>query len=240
MPARVARIRWKCPQCGKSRWMRPCDVKYRTYCSRECKNAAARVPHPVREKQAQKLARYGERACPQCGTTYEAKTRQQIYCSQPCATAAAQNRRRKYLATTIACETCGKEFAQRGGRAARFCSRECLYESMRGEKASHWKGGRHVRADGYVSVQAAGHASAHGHGGYVKEHRLVMEQQLGRALRPNETVHHRNGDRADNRIENLELWVKRHTPGQRVEDLVAWAKEILALYEPDIGKLAGG
>ncbi len=59
----------------------------------------------------------------------------------------------------------------------------------------------------------------------VSEHRQVMEQILGRPLRPFESVHHRNGRRADNRPSNLELWVKPQPAGQRPEDLVAWVAE---------------
>lgn len=58
-----------------------------------------------------------------------------------------------------------------------------------------------------------------------------MEQYLGRALLKNENIHHKNGIKTDNRLDNLELWVKTQPCGQRPEDLVAWAKEILKLYD---------
>lgn len=89
--------------------------------------------------------------------------------------------------------------------------------------------GRHTSPKGYVMIHIA---NAKGAGVYMPEHRMVMEERLGRPLRKGETVHHKNGVRDDNRPENLELWTKNHTPGQRVADLIVWARQILDEYEP--------
>lgn len=67
-------------------------------------------------------------------------------------------------------------------------------------------------------------------GGRVYQHRIVMEEKIGRYLFPFETVHHINGVKNDNRIENLELWVKVQPTGARVEDVVKWAKKVLKIY----------
>lgn len=92
-----------------------------------------------------------------------------------------------------------------------------------------WKGGITESTDGYLREYAPEHPKAN-MGRYVKQHVLVMERHLGRYVRSEETVHHKNGNRADNRIENLELWATGQPAGQRVEDLLAWANEIIHRY----------
>lgn len=83
-----------------------------------------------------------------------------------------------------------------------------------GSDAPGWKGGRYVESrKGYIYIYVPNHPLAKkngkGGGGYYLEHRYVMEQHLGRILTQDEEVHHKNGIKDDNRLENLELVVKK-------------------------------
>ncbi len=73
------------------------------------------------------------------------------------------------------------------------------------EKNPNWKGGRYQESDGYIMLKRPDHIMANCRG-YIKEHRIVMEKHIGRTLMAEEVVHHINGKRSDNRIENLQLF----------------------------------
>lgn len=116
--------------------------------------------------------------------------------------------RRTHANVHFNCETCGKEVRKyiepstlKKSGQPRFCSRTCKGKALSGANHPMWKGGRRINDGGYVLVHCPSHPSAKN--GYVREHRLVMENHLGRLLASWEVVHHINSNTADNRIENL-------------------------------------
>lgn len=136
-------------------------------------------------------------------------------------------------------EVCVMDDCNNDHLAKGFCSKH--YTAFRtfldkDRQPKHHKRINPQKEKGYVNLYMPDHPYAT-MGGFIKEHRYVMEQHLGRLLEPGENVHHKNGDRSDNRIENLELWSVKQPKGQRVEDKVEYAMEILKQYAPE--KLKG-
>jgi len=99
------------------------------------------------------------------------------------------------------------------GRSPKVVNKVCKRSGFRmrprgqkfGPEHKGWKGGRIVDKSGYILVYMPDHPSAN-HAGYVREHRLVMEQKIGRPLHPTEVVHHIDGNRANNHPDNLGLF----------------------------------
>src|SRR5262245_56929590 len=110
----------------------------------------------------------------------------------------------------------------KGHAAIRGSKRPAMSEGQRGALNHAWKGGVHKAVGGYRYVIVDPHdpiaVAMKGSINYVLEHRLVMARAIGRPLHPYEEVHHRNGRRTDNRLENLELWIKSQPAGQRVSE----------------------
>ena len=137
-----------------------------------------------------------------------------------------------------ACEDCGKERwvqycvykKEPRNRLCKSCAakKNINNGAMKDNKNGRWNGGRTKRGDDYIEVRLNPdewilfHTMATVRG-YVREHRLVMAKYLNRCLLPWEVVHHKNGIRDDNRIENLELLSSEsyHVPSK------LWQWEIL-------------
>lgn len=131
-----------------------------------------------------------------------------------------------------------------GVRRTQVAVHRLVMEAFLGRKLERNEVVRHINGDAldnrienlYLKVLGKGGINAQGYrvvyvkGGRVLEHRLIMERHLGRPLLGHESVHHKNGDRLDNRLGNLELWSSSQPAGQRVEDKLAWAREIISLY----------
>jgi hypothetical protein len=138
--------------------------------------------------------------CQVCGGSYERpqyRAAQSRFCSKVCA---GIHYRSLSPPIPCVCEQCGKAFVLPPSTVAtgrgHFCSRACKDAALRGKRGNRWDGGRHISKQGYVMIYDATT------GTYEYEHRLIMEQELGRPLLPSEIVHH-IGIKTDNRPWNL-------------------------------------
>lgn len=234
----------ECLTCGTKFQARPSEG--RKFCGSVCYRLYEKAhgrQRPVEET---------EFTCASCGKPFFFKPghlrsyrkhwgKDPLYCSRKCAGEA------KRLAEGKTCVVCGKPISPewRDGRTRngrnKLCSTECRkafklaeHERLRplAERQVSRMPGRH----GYIRLRIPRTETEPKRD--ILEHRYVMEKTLGRSLYLGETVHHKNGDRTDNRLENLELFSKNHGPGQRVRDIVAYAIDALNRY-PEFCSEAG-
>ena len=198
--------------------------------------------------------------CQECNKEYNRKKAKK-YCSSICSEKGRKRRNRsnskesyyKIRKKLRICQECNKEYDR--FKSHKYCSLICEAVSRRKRNAANSrkkyrikkgidpntpitkkpKGSGWIRKDGYKIVYKKNHPNARANGSLF-EHWIVMSEYLGRPLRKGENVHHKNGIRDDNRIENLELWTKSQPAGQRVEDKIKWAKEFLKNYGYKVSK----
>ena len=180
------------------------------FCSAECRHKHLSRP---------------EKECLHCKQLFKGSYAEQKYCSHTCKNEASR------VVKTTTCQQCNAIFDRQHGKLRAYCSRSCAMVARGAGKVANYSGTElAVRAPGKWRT-THGYTSLKVDGKKVLEHRIVMEQKIGRKLLPSERVHHINGVRDDNRPENLELWIskgssKKDPAGQRLEDLKA---EFLAL-----------
>lgn len=209
-------VQIKCSLCNKKFWRlsKYAKRKYKNkFCSVLCRNKWICLKR--------KEASITEFTCIHCKKVVKipkwvkyshAKLRK--YCSVEC--------RHLHNTDTIICALCNKKQIRpkctiRKGRN-HFCCKAHRYKFRNLSTNSQGPD-----SQGYIWVRING-------GPRQMQHRIIMEKKLKRPLRNDEKIHHKNGQKKDNRLENLELWSTGHPSGQRVIDKIKWAKEFLKLY----------
>ena len=149
--------------------------------------------------------------CEQCGQEFQAPPSQGArFCDRDCYD--------KFRRGVYKCDFCGKTFERFKSRAKRykgnFCSPDCSEKFHKRENHQRWNGGE-SKSNGYVYIYKPKHPQAVNK--RVKRARLKMEKHLNRVLKPEEIVHHRNGDKTDDSIENLVITTRKEHPNLHPE-----------------------
>jgi hypothetical protein len=127
-------------------------------------------------------------------------------------------------------EGCGRRHEARGLCEMHYERLRIHGDPLRGRPNRLNVGDRFVGPEGYVRLVVGKGEFCADSAGIAREHRYLMAKEIGRDLLPSENVHHINGVRDDNDLSNLELWSSSQPSGQRIEDKVEWARQILETY----------
>lgn len=165
--------------------------------------------------------------CQSCGKSFDGGKSSMKYCGNEC--------RFEGLRTAVrnkSCERCNKKLRKDINPKTRFCSKSCSAQGRSPIGRSSPIGTIGDHASGYKTIKVGQAHPGANKNGWMLHHRYVVEQDLDRYLERHERVHHRNGQRDDNRIENLELWKVKgkkdpagvraadyHCPGCRCQEL---------------------
>ena len=204
--------KFKCKECGiEFEFIR----RKRIFCSDKCARESRKLKEPPKTKI--------------CATCQIEKNREDFWVSKG-----------KASGLHFECRSCGAEKLR--NKSEEWKAKEKIRHRIKGRKklglstdlSISYKPTKNMEkwrmiSNGYIVIGKPNHPNAR-KCGMMFEHIYIMSQHIGRPLHKKETVHHKNGIRYDNRIENLELWSHSHPPGQRVEDKLKWCIEFAAQY----------
>lgn len=175
-----------------------------------------------------------EKICSNCGIIHRYSTK----LCQNCAVTFRKYGTFDPIEWKITCGLCGEKFFYKL-KNAKYCP-ECRqknrlitykkpFKKNDSPKPKRKDGQGTITHAGYKYITRVGHPNSY-RDGKIGEHTFIMSEFLGRPLSKQESIHHKNGIRHDNRIENLELWSRFQPSGSRVEDKIEWCKQFLEHY----------
>lgn len=179
----------KCKICDKAIPCYPSTYNKKVYCSKECRERLKVIEvnclycndlFKIAQSKYNKWGYRGKCCSDDCFKEYQTTLDQKVK-----------------LKHTYKCDNCGKIFIKaRNSKKYKFCSQECSRYYMVGDKANSYKGGT-ITTQGYKAIKIGNK--------YILEHRIIMEENIGRKLTRREQVHHIDGNKLNNDISNLDI-----------------------------------